>query len=111
MKVLFAMTAHSELNVRLMLQQEKSTKSAFPIKAGDVTDHLVTCDKPFNDFSFASPSQITSVRESTEEKGQLNGDLVKLFVDTQVYLVIKNKQYKNTCSECGNFHHHVCDFD
>ncbi|ADV91975.1 Hypothetical protein VV2_1695 [Vibrio vulnificus CMCP6] len=42
---------------------------------------------------------------------QLNGDLVTLFVDAQVYLVIKNKPYKNTCSECGNFYHHVCDFD
>ncbi len=33
---------------RLLLQKEKSTKSACPIKAGDVTDHLVICDNPFS---------------------------------------------------------------
>ncbi|EPE0812029.1 hypothetical protein ACSI5G_002315 [Vibrio vulnificus] len=36
---------------------------------------------------------------------------MKLFVDAQVYLVIKNKQYKNKELEGGSFHHHVCDLD
>ncbi|EOB3552103.1 hypothetical protein ACHELL_003492 [Vibrio vulnificus] len=52
-----------------------------------------------------------SAVKSTQEKEQLNGDLVKQFVDAQIYLVIKKKQHKNTCSECGNVHHHVCGFD
>lgn len=49
-----------------------------------------------SEFSFASPSLITSAGESTEEKGQLNSDLVKQFVDAQVYLGDK-KSIKTKC--------------
>ncbi|EHZ2548547.1 hypothetical protein QJ367_000406 [Vibrio vulnificus] len=49
--------------------------------------------------------------KSTQEKEQLKGDLVKRFVDAQVYLGDKNKQHENKKLEGGNFHHHVCDFD
>ncbi|HFQ4939126.1 TPA: HD domain-containing phosphohydrolase [Vibrio vulnificus] len=75
----------------------------------DIYDALTASDRPYKN---ALPDEIAfKILFNEAEKGQLNGDLVKLFVDAQVYLVIKNKQYKNTCSECGNFHHHVCDFD
>ncbi|EHY9867335.1 hypothetical protein K9517_001409 [Vibrio vulnificus] len=51
-----------------------------------------------------------SAVKSTQEKEQLNGDLVKQFVDAQIYLVIKKNSTK-TPARNGNVHHHVCGFD
>ncbi|MGD8170292.1 HD domain-containing phosphohydrolase [Vibrio sp. TRT 21S02] len=75
----------------------------------DIYDALTASDRPYKN---ALPNDIAfKILFNEAEKGQLNGDLVKLFIDTKAYLTIKNKQYKNDCNECGNFHHHVCDFD
>jgi len=75
----------------------------------DIYDALTASDRPYKN---ALPNEIAfKILLNEAEKGQLNGDLVKLFIDSKVYLAIQNKQYKNDCNECGNFHHHVCDFD
>lgn len=75
----------------------------------DIYDALTASDRPYKN---ALPDEIAfKILFNEAEKGQLNGDLVKLFIDAKVFLAIKDKQYKNDCNECGNFHHHVCDFD
>jgi len=75
----------------------------------DIYDALTASDRPYKN---ALPDDIAfKILLNEAEKDQLNGDLVKLFIESKVYLAIKNKQYKNGCNECGNFHHHVCDFD
>ncbi|TFH90146.1 HD family phosphohydrolase [Vibrio ouci] len=75
----------------------------------DIYDALTASDRPYKN---ALPDEIAfKILFNEAEKGQLNGDLVKLFIDDKVFLAIKDKQYKNDCNECGNFHHHVCDFD
>ncbi|WP_275660968.1 GAF and HD-GYP domain-containing protein [Vibrio brasiliensis] len=75
----------------------------------DIYDALTASDRPYKN---ALPNEIAfKILLNEAEKDQLNGDLVKLFIDSKVYLAIQNKQYKNDCNECGNFHHHVCDFD
>lgn len=75
----------------------------------DIYDALTASDRPYKN---ALPDDIAfKILLSEAEKDQLNGDLVKLFIDSKVYLAIKNKQYKNDINGCGNFHHHVCDFD
>jgi len=75
----------------------------------DIYDALTASDRPYKK---ALPNEVAfKILNSEAEKEQLNGDLVKLFIDAKAYLVIKDKQYKKDGNECGNFHHHVCDFD
>lgn len=75
----------------------------------DIYDALTASDRPYKN---ALPDEIAfKILLNEAEKELLNGDLVKLFIDSKVYLTIKNKQYKNDGNDCGNFHHHVCDFD
>ncbi|WP_269376895.1 HD family phosphohydrolase [Vibrio sinaloensis] len=75
----------------------------------DIYDALTASDRPYKS---ALPDDVAfKILYNEAEKEQLNGDLVSLFINEKAYLAIKNKQYKKDCNECGNFHHHVCDFD
>ncbi|WP_019615684.1 HD family phosphohydrolase [Psychromonas ossibalaenae] len=75
----------------------------------DIYDALTASDRP---YKHAVPNELAfKILHNEAEKQQLNGDLVKLFIDTKVYLVIKDKLYRKPGNTVSCFHHHVCDFD
>jgi len=75
----------------------------------DIYDALTAADRPYK--SAASNKLAFKILQNEAEKQQLNGDLVRLFIDAKVYLVIKDKHYSKPSGNRSCFHHHVCDFN
>ena len=91
------------------LQKDQIPLASQIMTVCDIYDALTASDRPYKQ---ALPNEIAfKILLNESEKQQLNGDLVKLFIDAQVYLVIKDKHYNQLNENTGCFHHHVCDFD
>ena len=75
----------------------------------DIYDALTASDRP---YKHAVPNELAfKILQNEADKQQLNGDLVRLFIDAKVYLAIKDKHYSKPSTETSSFHHHVCDFN
>ncbi|MBW3695415.1 GAF domain-containing protein [Vibrio sp. T187] len=75
----------------------------------DIYDALTASDRPYKQ---ALPNEVAfKILTNEAESQQLNVDLVRLFIDAKVYLVIQGKHYNTPSDKTCGFHHHVCDFD
>ncbi|MCP5207600.1 MAG: GAF domain-containing protein [Hahellaceae bacterium] len=75
----------------------------------DIYDALTASDRPYKP---AVPLNVAfNILQAEAQRGMLETELVRLFIDAKVHEVIEGKQYhKANCTGSG-FHHHVCDFD
>ncbi|MCG8609651.1 MAG: GAF domain-containing protein [Pseudomonadales bacterium] len=75
----------------------------------DIYDALTASDRPYKP---AVPKNVAfNILESEAQRGMLDGELVRLFIDAGVDKVIEGKEYQRSTAPAGDFHHHVCDFD
>lgn len=74
----------------------------------DIYDALTASDRPYKPAMTNEKAIDILVAEA--KKGQLDGDLVQVFIDAKVFQVIGNGEYSSN-SELSSFSHHPCDFD
>ena len=75
----------------------------------DIYDALTASVRPYKP---AVPKNVAfNILESEAQRGMLDGELVRLFIDAGVDKVIEGKEYQRSTAPAGDFHHHVCDFD
>ncbi|MCG7498097.1 HD domain-containing protein [Vibrio sp. Of7-15] len=91
------------------LKQDQIPLASQIMTVCDIYDALTASDRPYKQ---ALPNEIAfKILRNEAERQELNGDLVKLFIDAKIHLVIKDKQYNDMSENTSSFHHHVCDFD
>lgn len=74
----------------------------------DIYDALTASDRPYKPAM--SNEKAIDILVSESEKGQLDGDLVQVFVDAKVFQVIGSGEYSSNAGLAG-YSNHPCDFD
>ncbi len=74
----------------------------------DIYDALTASDRPYKPAMKTEKAIDILVEES--DRGLLDGDLVKVFVDAKVFHAIDSQEY-STSSDFSSFSHHPCDHD
>jgi HD-GYP domain-containing protein (c-di-GMP phosphodiesterase class II) len=74
----------------------------------DIYDALTASDRPYKPAM--SNEKAIDILVSESQKGQLDGDLVQVFVDAKVFQVIGSGEYSSG-SGLTSFSNHPCDYD